>query len=132
MKTIEEQFLRLWQTVILNNQIELSEEIFLDIMTQRYETNKTAFIEMIREYISTVWKVVDINGDCFISEEEFMNDVVSTGHIDTKKYNALFFSFKPTNGRVPMTKLTEEYIRFATENLESKRYFFKNALDFGV
>jgi hypothetical protein len=121
LKTKKVRFFKLWKTVVLNNKKEISKDEFTALMTQRFEADKTGFIDMIKEYELALCKLVDINGDDFISREEFVMNLFAVGH--RNKTKEFFLAFLPKNGKIHVQKIISEIIRFTTENFESTDIF---------
>jgi hypothetical protein len=122
----------IWNTIVLNNNTDISKDDFVDMMSQRYESDKIAFFELVRMYITEWCGVIDLNKDNSLSKNELLMDMVAGGHNDITKDEDLFYSFQPRNDQIPVHKMITSFIRFATEDVESKSDIFKNALDSGV
>jgi hypothetical protein len=86
---------------------------------------------MVDNFISDWSNVSDLNGDKFISKEEFLIDALATGRYDITKDKGVFFSLKPVNGLVPLKQAIRKFVSFVTEDDKTKPDNIKNALDSG-
>ncbi|XP_060556911.1 sarcoplasmic calcium-binding protein-like [Ruditapes philippinarum] len=129
---IEKRMDRIWRSIMLNNTKEITKVDFTEMMKERYEADKSIFIEMIRDYISGWCETMDLNNDSFISKEEFLTDMFASQHNDTAKDDEMFLAFNPVNGRIPVEEIINYFIRFATEKNESTSDIFETAMDTGA
>ncbi|XP_060562878.1 sarcoplasmic calcium-binding protein-like [Ruditapes philippinarum] len=127
LNTIKRRFYRIWKEVILNYQKEISKDDFIEMMAQRYDLDQKAFTEMIREFTKALCKVIDVNGDNFISEEESMTDLAAAGHNKMTENKKFFMTFQPKNGVIPVEKIITEFARSVTEKFETKPDLFEKA-----
>ncbi|XP_060594274.1 sarcoplasmic calcium-binding protein-like isoform X2 [Ruditapes philippinarum] len=132
LKTIKQKMDRLWKTFYFTNKKEISKDDFINMMKQRYESNTAAFIEMVLVF-STIWcEVIDLNGDKFLSKDEFILNFVAQTHNNIRKDEQFFYTFQPINERVPNEDIIAYFVRFGTESNRSKSDVVLNAVDSGV
>jgi hypothetical protein len=97
---------RIWRSIILNNATEITTVDFTEMMKERYESVESAFMEMIRVYMSGWCETMDLNNDSFISKEEFL---FASQHNYIAKADEMFLAFNPVNGRVPVEEIINYY-----------------------
>ncbi|XP_060576329.1 sarcoplasmic calcium-binding protein-like isoform X2 [Ruditapes philippinarum] len=123
---------RLWKVFYFTNKKELSKDDFINMMKQRYESNITACIELVRAF-STDWcKLLDLDEDTFLSKNEFIMDFVAGTHNSTQIDEQFFYMYNPVNDRFPVDDLIESCVIFATEPDSSKPDIFLNGILIGV
>ncbi|XP_060579829.1 sarcoplasmic calcium-binding protein-like [Ruditapes philippinarum] len=132
LKSLTKRIDKVYRTILLNNKKEIAKEDFVDMMKQKYESDKNTFIEMVREYISEWCKAMDLNGDKNISKQEFIMDMFAEGNKNARKEAKFFLTFKPKNGQIPVDEIISDFIRFATESNPSKIDIIKNENDSNV
>jgi hypothetical protein len=111
--------------------LEITKDDFVEMLKQKYESNKEVFTEMMREYISDWCETMDLNDDYFISKEEFLTNVFASRHNTIAADDELFQAFRPVNGRFPVRTIINYFIRSATDTNESTSDVFQDALDSG-
>jgi hypothetical protein len=80
----------LWEVFYFTNKKELSIEDFVSMIKQRYESNKTALIEMVCVF-STDWlEAIDLNGDKFLSKDKFIMDFLAEMRTNVQKDEQFF------------------------------------------
>jgi hypothetical protein len=87
---------------------------------------------MVRAFLSEWCEVIDINGDTFLSEEEFLLNFAAEKHTNIPQNKQLFYMMKPLNGRVPNVDIITYYLRFATESDMAKQDIIVDAINSGV
>ncbi|XP_053380824.1 sarcoplasmic calcium-binding protein-like [Mercenaria mercenaria] len=107
---------RLWRTALLGGRSEVSKNEFVEILKTSYESNKTNFVETMREFDRAFFEVIDLNGDNFLSKEECMLDLMATNHMDTFKDEEFFNAHKLVNGLIPFEEEIDVWLRFQTED----------------
>jgi hypothetical protein len=123
---------RLWKAVHLFNNTEISQAEFVQTVKQQFESNNTAFYELIRVYMSELSKFIDCNADDLISNDEFLTLLNALGHSNTAQNEKQFFSIPDINGKVAPAVVVANFMRFVFENDKSKPDIFKNSLDSGI
>jgi hypothetical protein len=114
LKTIRNKMDTLWKVFYFTNKKELSIEDFVSIMKQRYESNKTALIEMVYAF-STDWlEAIDLNGDKFLSKDEFIMNFLAETRTNVQKDEQFFYTFQPINDRIPNDDIIAYFVRFVT------------------
>ncbi|XP_060558783.1 sarcoplasmic calcium-binding protein-like [Ruditapes philippinarum] len=123
---------RLWKDFYFTNKKELSKDDFINLMKQRYESNTTAFIEMVLLFESGYCKLIDLNGDKFLSKDEFIMDF-NTGKLSNTKIDEQFFyMYRPVYDRIPFNDMIMSFVRFYTEPDKLKTDIVLNGLNIGV
>ncbi|XP_060577556.1 uncharacterized protein LOC132734727 [Ruditapes philippinarum] len=132
IKTFIKEMDRLWKGFFFTNKKELSKDDFINLMKQRYESNTTAFIEMVLLFESGWCKLIDLNGDKFLSKDEFIMDF-NTGKLSNTKIDETFFyMYQPVNDRIPLDDMIMSFVLFFTEPGKSKPDIVFNGLNIGV
>ncbi|XP_060562876.1 sarcoplasmic calcium-binding protein-like [Ruditapes philippinarum] len=127
-----ETMVQLWKAVHLFNNTEISQAEFVQTVKQQFESNNTAFYELVRVYMSELSKFIDCNADDLISNDEFLTLLNALGHNNTAQNEKQFFSIPDINGKVPPAVVVANFMRFVFENDKSKPDIFKNSLDYGI
>jgi hypothetical protein len=132
LQTIKQKMDRLWKINVFTSQKEVSKGDFVSMMKQRYESNTTAFIEMVRAFSSNWSEVIDLNGDKCVSEDEFISNFVAQTHNHIQNDKKFFYRLQPSNGRVANDNIIEYFVHFATEPEKSKPDVILNAINSGI
>jgi hypothetical protein len=123
---------RLWKDFFFTNKKELSKKDFVSMIKQRYESNTTAFNEMVRAFLSEWCEVIDLNGDTFLSEEEFLLNFAAEKHTNINQNKQVFYSMKPINGRVPNDAIIAYYFRYVSDPDKANFDIILDAINSGV
>ncbi|XP_045208741.2 sarcoplasmic calcium-binding protein-like [Mercenaria mercenaria] len=123
---------RLWRNALLGGRSEVSKDEFVEMLKTSYESNKTNFVETMRELDREFLEVIDLNGDNSLSKEEYMMDLMAAKHMDTFKDEEFFNSHKLVNGLIPIEEAVDVWLRFQTEDDMTKTDILENALKSGL
>jgi hypothetical protein len=119
---------RLWKVFFFTNKKELSKNDFINMLNQRYNSNTTSFIEMVRAFATDWCKLLDLDGDTFLSKNEFIMNLVAGKHKNTHIDEHFFYMYKPVNDRFPVDDFIESVVLFATEPDRSKPDILLNGI----
>ncbi|XP_060599517.1 sarcoplasmic calcium-binding protein-like [Ruditapes philippinarum] len=132
LKTMKNKMDKLWKTFVFTNKKEVSKEDFLSMLKQRYESNTTALIGMMRVFPTDWCEAIDLNGDKFLSKDEFILNFVAETHNNIQTDEKFFYMYHPINERVALDDVIESFVLFVTEPDEAKSDIVLNAIDSGL
>ncbi|XP_060580650.1 uncharacterized protein LOC132737388 [Ruditapes philippinarum] len=90
MKIMKERLLELWKTVFLSGKSKISNGEFVKMMTQHYQEQNIDFIEKVREFDSTICKIVGVDSILSLTAGQFTNGLAASG-IDNTSENWHYF-----------------------------------------
>jgi hypothetical protein len=131
LNAMKTKMYRLFKAFYFTNKKEISKDDFINMMKQRYESNTTALIEMVLAYATKWSDVIDLNGDRFLSKDEFILNFVAQRHSNIRKDEQFFYTFQPKNERIANADIAAYFVRFGTEPDRSKPDVVLNAINSG-
>jgi hypothetical protein len=122
----------LWKAFVFTNKNEVSKDDFVSMLKHRYESNTTALIGMMRMFATGWCEVIDLNGDTFLSKDEFILNYVAETHNNIRTDENFFYMYHPINERVALDDVIESSVLFVTESDEAKSDIILKAIDSGL
>ncbi|XP_060564837.1 sarcoplasmic calcium-binding protein-like [Ruditapes philippinarum] len=132
IKKIIKEMDKLWNVFFFQNKKELSKDDFINMIKQSYESNATALTENVRVFASDWCNLIDLDGDTFLSKDEFIMNFVAGTHNNTQIDERFFYMYNPVNERFPVDDIIKSFVLFATESDKSKPDIFLNGINIGV
>jgi hypothetical protein len=132
IKKIIKEMDKLWNVFFFQNKKELSKDDLINMMKQSYESNATALAEKVRVFASDWCNLIDLDGDTFLSKDEFIMNFVAGTHNNTQIDERFFYMYNPVNERFPNDQIVQSFVLFATEPDKSKPDIFLNGINIGV
>jgi Ca2+-binding EF-hand superfamily protein len=131
-KTILNQFGKWWTECLLFGKSELTESDFIEVMSNKWESNSNVFVKMMYTCNDMIGNMVDTNNDGSITKEEFSVILKSGGHKNDPLDEKFFEDFHPIDGKVPIRVMTDSWVTFLTCEDSTKPDLVKSAIEFGV
>ncbi|XP_045168939.2 sarcoplasmic calcium-binding protein-like [Mercenaria mercenaria] len=120
---------RLWNNFVFRGKPgPITEEEFIDMTNTEYKTDKAKFIADMRKDCADDMSCFDLKQQGFVTEEEFIMGCKAAG-MENEKWNRDFFrSFNPTDGKVDVNVMIEDWVQFLTEDDSSKKDAIMDAM----
>ncbi|XP_060597515.1 sarcoplasmic calcium-binding protein-like [Ruditapes philippinarum] len=107
----------------------ITEQEFVDMNSKDFQANQKAFGEKMQKCGDVIYSIYDINGKCFLTEDEFVFAATSGTYEYIDQVKAIFRGEKQVNGKVPIKVLTQAWVLFSTSEDSSKLDIIKLGLE---
>jgi len=131
-KSVKVDFEGWWNKYILRGQQEIAESEFIDSLNKEFKADKNKFNKVMGECFNEFFDVIDTNKDRSIDESEFLIAFKAYGHENVAEDKSFFQAYSPEKGMVPLRKIVDSWIDFATSEDSSKPSIVKKAFEAGA